>query len=151
MIKLVIKKSVFLGGLLLLIGSCTLNSNQEKSLNIHISKYIDSRNSCKMLGIVGYTYPEFVSELKMNNDSTFLSHFECEKNKKHYTNPTIRSSKKKNNQIHILFELDETIQKHKERIISISVDNGMTWYFLPDSIYQDRNKCKNLNRLITIN
>lgn len=151
MIKLVMIKNVLLGGFLLLVGSCTLNSNQEKSLNIHISKYIDSRNSCQLLGIVGYTYPEFVFELKMNNDSTFLSHFECETNKNHYTNPTIRSSKKKNNQIQILFELDETFQKHKERIISISVDNGKTWYFLPDSIYQDKTKCKNLNRLLSIN
>lgn len=146
--KNTVKKLIIISICSLFLQSCALNSEQERSLNIHISKYIDSINSCQILGLVGYTYPEFIQELTSNNDTVFVKFFNCMDDKKYFSNPTIRSTVKREKQIHVLFEMDEGSSSKKEKIVSITADNGTTWYFLPYCIYQDKSNCKSLIRLL---
>lgn len=137
--------------------ACTLNSKQETSLNQHISKYLKARNGCMVVGLVGFTYPEYVRELKNQGDSVLLQAMDCSESHKKgisYKDPTLRKIKKENTKIHIYYELDiengnsGKTERRAEGLYAISEDNGKSWYFLTKEIYNDNSVCKSLDRLI---
>lgn len=144
--------------IIIVLSSCTLNAVQETSLHHHLTNYLKARNSCMLVGIVGFTYPEYIRELKNEGDSIFLQTIDCTKlsSQNRLTNPTIRMSKKEGNQIHIYYDLDVEsvkdggIKKRFEGLLAITEDDGKTWYFLPKTVYSDKNKCTSLKRLIEI-
>lgn len=136
--------------------SCILNSEQESSLNQNLSRYIKARNSCMVTGIIGFTHPVYVQEVKHESDSAFLKAFDCENYGKavRFTDPTLRKTIKKNNIIHVYYELDvETgntgvVNRRSEGLYAISEDDGKTWHFLMKDIYEDRNISKSIKRLL---
>lgn len=144
--------------LVIVLSSCLLNAEQEAALQQHLNNYLKAKNNCMLVGIVGFTYPEYIRELKEEGDSIFLQTIDCTKLPNHtrLTNPTIRSSKKEGNQIHIYYQLDvknlkdDSVKKQIDGLIAISEDNGDSWYFLPKIIYSDKSKCTRLKRLIEI-
>lgn len=147
--------SIFL--LLSILISCSLNSDQEASLNQHLSKYIQARNGCMMVGIVGFTHPEYIRELKNQGDSVLLKKMDCNQNFENgtfYSDPTLRKVKAKDDRIHVYYEVDVsqgrygTPNRRAEGMYAISEDKGKTWFFLPKDIYTDTAACKPLERLI---
>ncbi|MCO5260962.1 MAG: hypothetical protein M9916_12535 [Crocinitomicaceae bacterium] len=142
--------------LAIVLVSCTLNAEQETSLNQHLGKYIKAKNNCMLVGIIGFTYPQYVRELKEQGDSIFLQTIDCtqdNKNKQLY-DPIIRSSAKDGNNIHVYCELKIEATKNEKsteelyKTIAISEDKGKTWYFIPFEVYQDKQHCKAMKRLI---
>lgn len=140
----------------LILFSCTLNSDQESSLNQSLSRYLKTRNSCMVTGIVGFTHPAYVQEMKNESDSAFLKAFDCENYGKavRFSDPTLRKTAKEKNIIHVFYELDvETgntgiVNRRSEGLYALSEDNGKTWYFLMKDIYEDKNRSKSVKRLI---
>lgn len=142
---------------LITLAACTLNSEQESSLNQHVSKYIQARNGCMIVGIVGFTHPEYVKELQDQGDSVLLKAMDCNKDYEkgiRYNDPTLRKVKKDKDKIHVYYELDiekgrsGIIERRAEGLYAISEDNGRSWYFLTKDVYTDKNSCKSIPRLI---
>lgn len=142
-----------------LISSCTLSARQEASLNQSVSKYVHARNECQLVGLIGFTYPALVKEIKEEGDSVFLQKFDCEKNQKFSTylsNPTLRSVEQKHGSIHVLYEFDtfdkETVlpSKQKFKLIAISENDGLSWFFMAFNDYKDKKICKSLIRIIDL-
>lgn len=145
------------GFFLITLISCTLNSEQETSLNQHLSRYLKARNGCMVVGLVGFTYPDYVRELQSQGDSILLQKIDCTKSHENgirYNDPTLRKVRKEKDKIHIYYELDiekrhsGNIERRAEGLFAISEDNGKSWYFLTKDVYNDKNVCKSLNRLI---
>ena len=107
-------------------------------------------------GIVGFTYPLYVQEVKNESDSAFLKAFDCENYGKavRFSDPTLRKAVKEKDIIHVYYELDVEVgntgivSRRSEGLYAISEDNGKTWYFLMKDIYENKNITKSLKRLI---
>lgn len=152
------KKLLFCFLLLILFVQCTLSAKQEASINSALSKYINARNDCQVVGLVGFTYPELVKEYKQISDSVFQFKFDCDKNPAYYfaiQNATLRTIAQEKESIHVLYEFDgygekeDEFQKRNFKLVAISENNGENWYFLPWTEYTNETLCKNLKRLIT--
>lgn len=148
---------VFLTSMLtVLLFSCTLNSEQEASLNQNLSRYLKARNNCMKTGIIGFTHPDYVLEVKNESDSAFLKAFDCKNygDAVRFSDPTLRKTVKEKDVIHIYYELDvETgntgiVKRRGEGLYALSEDNGKTWYFLMKDIYENKNSSKSIKRLI---
>ena len=129
--------------LLLLLGSCTLNADQEASLNNALTSYINSRNNGAVMSYVAFTHPNIVSYYKNEGDSVFQSHFDVSNE---YTRPffqdgLIRTTEKRDKSIHVkyLFKKIEAsdfdIQANDAIIIAMSDDNGTSWFFAEEEDY----------------
>lgn len=110
-----------------------------------------------VVGLVGFTYPDYVRELQSQGDSILLQKIDCTKSHENgirYNDPTLRKVRKEKDKIHIYYELDiekrhsGNIERRAEGLFAISEDNGKSWYFLTKDVYNDKNVCKSLNRLI---
>lgn len=141
----------------IVVFSCSLNAEQEASLNQHLSNYLRARNGCMLVGIVGFTHPDYIRELKDQGDSVLLKSIDCQGNYERgikFTDPTLRKTETEGNKIHVYYELDlengadGTIERRKEGLFAISEDNGKSWYFLTREVYKNKGICKSLNRLI---
>jgi hypothetical protein len=136
--------------------SCTLNSEQEASLNQNLSRYLKARNSCMKTGIIGFSHPDYVLEVKNESDSAFLKAFDCENYGKavRFSDPTLRKTIKEKDIIHVYYELDVeagntgVVNRRSEGLYALSEDNGKTWYFLMKDIYENREISKSVKRLI---
>ncbi len=129
--------------LLLLLGSCTLNADQEASLNNALTSYINSRNNGAVMSYVGFTHPKVVAYYKNKGDSIFQSRFDVSDE---YTRPffqdgIIKSTQKKNDVIHVKYVFKKFEQEYIDMeitdvaIIAISEDNGNSWFFVEEEDY----------------
>lgn len=144
---------------LFILYSCSLNADQESSLNQHLSKYLRAKNGCMLVGIVGFTYPGYIKELKTEGDSVLMQEMDCTTEYQkgiQYDDPTLRKVETDGNNIHVFYELDikkgnsEKIERRAKGIVAISENNGKIWYFLSSETYKDKSKCKSLKRLLSI-
>lgn len=142
---------------LAILFSCTLNSTQETALNQHLSHYLTAKKQCSGVGMAGFSHPEYVKEVKEQGDSIFQATFSCKENKKGLIyDATLRKSNSKGDNIQIYYQLDTynpntgERQKRVESIVALSDDDGKTWFFMPTSVYKDKNTVKSVERLIEI-
>lgn len=154
-----IKTFIQLTILAVVLASCTLNASQEASLNQSVSKYVYARNECALVGLVGFTYPPFIKELKEQGDSVFLQKFDCLENgtfQIELENPTLRTVEKEGSNMHVLYEFDAYIRednkplKEKKKLVAISENEGLNWFFMPFEDYSDTKNCTSLKRLLAI-
>lgn len=151
------KKLLFCFPLLMLLWQCTLSASQEASLNSSLSKYIQARNECQVVGLVGFTYPELVKDYKNQGDSSFQQKFDCENNREYYyaiQNATLRETMKQDKIIHVLYEFDgygeqeDEYLKRNFQLVAISENDGENWFFISRTDYNNDSLCKNMERLI---
>jgi len=151
------KKLFFCIPILLLLWQCTLSASQEAALNSSLSKYIQARNDCQVVGLVGFTYPELVKDFKNHGDSAFQQKFDCDKNLEYYyaiQNATLRQTMKNDKTIHVLYEFDGFGEKKDEylkrnfQLVAISENDGENWFFISRTDYNNDSLCKNMERLI---
>lgn len=151
------KKWLFLFGFLPFLVACTLTADQEASLNSSVSRYIQARNECQVVGLVGFTHPELVKDFKSQGDSVFQQKFDCKDNPDYFNliqNPTLRSTVKEGKTIHVLYDFDEynqeddVLSRRAFELVAISDNDGENWFFMPWKNYADKSQCKNLKRLI---
>ncbi len=143
--------------LFLLLGSCTLNADQEVSLNNALTSYINSRNNGAVMSYVAYTHPKVVSHYKNEGDSAFQSRFDVSNE---YTRPffqdgLIRTTQKNNNTIHVKYQFkkiedyDYDMHVSEAAVIAISEDEGQNWFFTDEDDYFNTTIFKNNERLIS--
>jgi|APGre2960657404_1045060.scaffolds.fasta_scaffold54786_3 hypothetical protein len=140
--------------LLLVLISCTLSGDQEKKLNESLSAYLFSRNECRLVNYVAFSYPDMVIAYKSQGDSAFQRAFDCNLDSLYLENPTLRQTIKENNEIHVEYDLDayhkatnvELEDKHK--LVAISSDNGKSWFFIDKENYFNTKLLPNLKRLL---
>lgn len=140
--------------LILILGACSLSAEQEKKLNLAVSSYLNSRNDCRVINYVAFTYPELVSSIKAKGDSVFQNRFNCEKDSILLDDPTLRKIATKDNSIQVLYDLtafnESTMMQEdkKYQLVALSDDNGKTWFFLDWNDYVDKMLLPKLKRLI---
>ncbi len=140
-------------------GSCTLNSEQEASLNKAMSRYIESRNDEQLLSYVAYTYPSAVAYYKNQGDSVFVKRFTLVDSNgmvPYIQDGNIKTIKSSGDHIHVKYrflsiteELFD-IQSEEIFIYAISKDDGKTWYFLDEIDYKNDEIVDSENRLIYV-
>ncbi len=112
-----------------------------------------------VVGLVGFTHPDYVRELKQQGDSVLLKQMDCSEDYQQgikYSDPTLRNTQTSDDTIHVYYELDiekgtdGTKQRRAEGLYAISEDDGKTWFFLSKEVYRDKQACKSLHRLLDI-
>lgn len=137
-----------------LITACTLNADQERALSERLSDYLLSRNDCRMINLVSFTYPELVASIKEEGDSSFIAYFNCSTDSIYFDDPIIRKSVKKNKEIQIHYELRARKMNNVEfgtyihDLMAISHDNGRSWFFLDRKDYKNKSRISKLKKLI---
>lgn len=140
-----------------ILASCSLNADQETALNQHVSRYLKAKNGCMVVGLVGFTHPDYIRELKQQGDSVLLKKMDCSESYQQgikYTDPTLRRTQTSDDTIHVYYELDVekgtdgTKQRRAEGVYAISEDDGKTWFFLSKEVYQDKQVCPSFHRLL---
>lgn len=139
---------IFLGFILF---SCSLDANQEKSLNKSIIKYLFSINRELKLSIAAATHPLILRELKEDGHEKLKSYLAPKYNI--WTDAVIGKTKIKGVIIHIELKVaqvsKETYEKNDKRIrlYAISEDNGKNWYFVDYKLYET-DYCKKFKRIL---
>ena len=143
--------------LLLFAAGCSLNSDQEASLNSAVTAYTTARNNGQVMTYVAFTYPDVVAYYKDKSDSSFIEKFGGSENIDSYSfiqDGNIREIKSDGNKLHVKYsflELDDIFYgaEGSEAIIyAISEDNGQNWYFLDEVDYLNGSILKQNERLI---
>jgi len=141
---------------ILLLAACNMNGEQEKRLNESLSAYIFARNECQVISYVAFTYPDLVADYRAEGDSVFKERFNCNNDSIYLEDPTIRRTEKKGKAIHVLYDLtaynentgNREIEKHK--LVSISNDDGHSWFFMDYSKYVEKSTLPKLERLLKV-
>lgn len=149
-------KKVYLVNILLvlLITACTLNSEQERTLNRSLSDYLLAKNECRMVNLVAFTYSELVASIRAEGDSSFMAYFNCSSDSVYLDDPTILTSVKKSKEIQVCYELrgrkmnNVEFGTFKEQLVAVSHDNGKSWFFLSKKDYVDKSRISKLKKLI---
>jgi hypothetical protein len=134
-----------------LLFSCSLNVNQEKSLNKSIIKYLFSVNRELKLSIAAATHPLILKQLKTDGAEKLKSYLAPKFNI--WTDAIIGRTKSKNSVIHIELKIallsKLTFEKLEKRIklYAISEDSGKNWYFVDYKLYES-DYCKKFKRLL---
>jgi hypothetical protein len=131
--------------------ACGLNANQEKSLNMAVSKYLFAVNSDLKLSLASYTHPSVLNFYKGKGHEEFKKLFL--KEEKIWTDAVVgeMAFEKKFIQVELKIALkkDEYSSPEKNRLLiyALSEDNGLSWFFVKGIDYNCQN-CGNFQRLI---
>lgn len=127
----------------LLVAACTLNADQEASLNNAMFAYINSRNNGVVMSYVAYTHPNVVDYYKTLGDSNFTKKFDLLQNETPYklNDGNIVEMKSEAKIIHVQYSFTSIIPENNKIvnndfiILAISDDNGSSWYFMEEDDY----------------
>ena len=129
--------------LLLLLGSCTLNADQEKSLNKAHVDYAAARNSGDVVKFAAFTHPSVISHYKQLGDSVFKQKFDLPVDIEHIQDGSVIEIAKEDKTIHAridylnVFISDYSKEPEEFTVIAISEDEGVTWFILEQQDYYD--------------
>lgn len=141
--------------LLFFFVSCSLNSEQERSLHLAVTEYVASHNTGAVMSYVSLTHPNVVAYYKDLGDSVFQAKFELvsEDSEGYFLqDATVRSIKKDNGKVHVLYRFLRVDQDYLTptadecEIVAISDDDGKKWFFMEmedyknDAIYEKKNR-----------
>ena len=149
MFKMIAGISIFL-----LLAGCTLTASQETALNRQTNLYLKALNEGAVLYAVSRTHPCYVSYAKEKGDAFFTRTFAPAKISEYgYTSPSVEKIEKKKGHIHVQFSIVSytyygTAEGEKDQLIAISEDEGKTWFFMPFSIYKNKQVCRDLLRIL---
>jgi len=141
--------------LLILLGSCALNGDQESTLNNAVTSYIDARNNGILMSYVAFTHPNTVAYYKNQGDSLFVAKFDLasEENSVYLQDGNIKEIQSAGNVIHVKYAFlgideDDNQSAGEITIYAISNDDGASWYFMDASDYENEKILKSSDRLI---
>lgn len=129
--------------ILLFLACCTLNADQEVSLNNARFAYINSRNNGVVMSYVAYTHPNVVDYYKTLGDSNFTMKFDLFQYGSPYelNDGGIVEMKSEAKSIHVKYRYTSiTLGNNKMKnddfiILAISDDDGSAWYFMDEDDY----------------
>jgi hypothetical protein len=123
---------------------CSLNADQEASLNRAMMSYVNSHNNGTVMSFVSFTHPDVVGYYENKGDEAFRKKFELfaeEDGGDFLQDGIIREIESEGNNIHVEYtfmsienRIYEQVGKELE-IIAISEDNGSTWFFVDATDY----------------
>lgn len=135
--------------------SCSLSASQEHELNKQMGLFLDAKENNSVLLIVSKTHPSYVKYAKSKGNNYFKEAFqEKELEDLIYSDPTILKVESQGSQIHVLYEIEREYilngenKEEKIKIVAISEDDGVNWYFLNYGAYMNKNICKDIIQLI---
>ncbi len=141
---------------ILFLTSCSLNSEQEKSLSEATTNYLEARKKGAILAIVSMVHPDVVKAYRDQGDSIFVEKFTYAPEDHFLSDPVIKHVKKKGANIHVMYEvkaIEEAwggTKKSLDPFIAISSDEGKSWFFVDRSDYVNKSIAKELDRLISL-
>lgn len=148
-------KRLFFALLLLVsVSSCSLNGEQEASLNAAKMAYLDARNNNKVSMLVRLTYPDAVRYYQNQSDSIFKERFRPENNQEYLQNGSLKTLASKGEMIHVKFEFDGITEDGYDAVMTpknlfaISLDKGIHWKFLDPEEYNNTKIVPSAKKLI---
>lgn len=140
--------------LLLFLAACTLNADQEKSLNDAVNRYLSARNNNEILSYVAMTNANAVKYYKNQGDSTFKLKFGAGDEFEFIQDGNIRDTEASGSKIQVKYSFlkitgDLFAEDSQEIFIyAISEDNGVSWTFIDEADYLNDEIFTNKMRLI---
>lgn len=142
--------------LLLLLGSCSLNADQEASLHQAMVSYVNSRNNGAVMSYVGFTHPNIVAHYKAQGDSLFQAHFDVsnEEERPFFQDGIIQKIESDGDEIHVKYTFQryqylEFMDEVKDVIIFAMTENGgKSWFFAEEKEYYNDEIISKTKRLI---
>ena len=142
--------------LLFAIGSCSLNSTQEDSLNQAKNKYIEARNKGIIITYVEFTHPKVVRYYKDLGDNVFIDRFDLEVGvgSLFLQDGAIKETNWDGDNIHVKYEFlgvletEFRLEGSQEFIYAMSGDDGKSWHFVEEKDYYNDKIIKAKDRLI---
>lgn len=150
-------KNLYILSLLLLITSCTLNSEQEASLSKATKEYIDSRNEGILITYAAYTHPNVLKFYLDQGHDAFKKRFKrtTGENTTNLRNGNIRYTEVSGKNIHVKYDYvgmnNFSYRGRRARKVSIyalSSDDGKSWHFIDGTDYWNDKIISSKNRLI---
>ena len=131
--------------ILLLTGSCSLNSSQEATLHQAVTSYVDAHNNGAVMAYVSYTHPNVVGFYENQGDSIFRQKFELfssESGGDYIQEGNVKEIEKRNGQIHVRYIFDSYTDEYDASVanlgvIALSGDDGVTWFFAQEEDYKN--------------
>ena len=145
------QKTVLFLFISILIFACSLNADQEKSLNQAIVKYMFAMNNDLFLSKAAATHPVFLRHYKNQGTEKFKAHFATKDST--FTDPTIGITKTSGDVIHVQLQIalvgKMSYEKAKKRmnLYAVSEDAGKNWFFIDGKDYESK-MCSKFKRLI---
>lgn len=138
-------KVLYLFALLLALGACTLNSDQEQALNRSLKEYIDARNGGFLVVYTGFTHPNALDYYLEQGDEEFKERFDLTPNPKSFylQDGTVRETEWDGDNIHVRYEFvgvneyDLSLRSKIFSIYAISIDDGASWHFIDKIDYMN--------------
>lgn len=135
----------------LLLCSCGLDSSQEKSLNLALSKYLFAVNSDLKLSRASYTHPAILKHYKSKGNNAFKTLFKKEDGiwRDAVMGKIANDGKLIHVQLKVLTSVYFQSDRSNERfeIYAISSDDGNSWFFVEGKDYKSKS-CGKFKRLI---
>lgn len=139
-------KNYFFVLCLLALASCSLNAEQEASLNRAVNKHIGALNDGRLVQFIAETYPPAVKYYKSKGDAAFKEKFTLVDSisvyeTAVYQDPTILNVGKSELNIHVEYTVlcvtmkDLAPHSEERKLFALSSDGGKQWYFLHDEDY----------------
>ena len=136
--------------------SCSLNANQEASLNDAMVSYVNSKNNGIVMSYVAFTHPNAVAFYKSKGDSAFTEKFDLSNSEfdPFLQDGNIKQIKSNGNNITVKYNFlnvtgDFYEESHEEVVLfAISEDAGATWFFIEDVDYFNNDIISSENRTI---
>lgn len=150
-------KHLYILSLIFLIGSCTLNSDQEASLSEATKKYIEARNEAILVTYTAYTHPNVLKYYLDRGHDAFKDKFKVSTGEYAVIlrNGNIRYTEVEGDEIQVQYDYaginEFSMRRRRGRKISIyalSSDNGKSWHFLDKNDYWNDDIIAPENRLI---
>lgn len=145
------QKTVLFLFISILIFACSLNADQEKSLNQAIVKYMFAMNKDLFLSKAAATHPLFLRHYKNQGTEKFKAHFATKDST--YTDPTIGKTKTSGDVIHVQLQIalvgkmSDEKAKDRLKLYAVSEDAGKNWFFIDGKDYESK-MCSKFKRLI---
>ncbi|MCH2228836.1 MAG: hypothetical protein MK105_00730 [Crocinitomicaceae bacterium] len=143
--------------LIIILSGCTLNADQEASLNDAMVSYVNSKNNGVVMSYVAFTHPNSVAYYKAKGDSVFKAKFDLSNSEydPFLQDGNIREIQTKGNVIAVKYNflnvsggfLEEQVEE--VAIFAMSEDGGETWFFIDEGDYFNDDIISRENRLIT--
>ena len=142
--------------LLLILGACALNADQEASLNNAMVSFVNSKNNGAVMSYVAFTHPNAVAFYKEKGDSIFKARFDLSnaENDAFLQDGNIREIQHDKSKIHVKYSflsVESDIYENKATeviIFAISEDKGNSWFFIDERDYTNNDIIESTNRLI---
>ncbi|MCH2224981.1 MAG: hypothetical protein MK066_09460 [Crocinitomicaceae bacterium] len=143
--------------ILLLITSCSLNADQEASLNKAMSAYVNAHNGGSVVAFVAMTHPNAVAYYRENGDEAFEEKFSLPSSDDggdYLQDGTVKEVVSENGNIHVKYHFLSVEDRFYETkalemiIMAVSDDNGISWFFIDEDDYRNEDIIQKTDRLI---